>query len=75
MQNKDKDTPLHLAAMNGHDSTVSLLLRNGANRTVYNSTVNTPLEMAIKNQLKNVYSYSSCRLIMMASSTTAYHWQ
>ena len=50
----DDDTPLHDAAMNGHERLVKLLLRQGANPKQANAKGKTPLDAtnAIKPNIK-----------------------
>ena len=44
---KNKVTPLHLAAKYGHDKTVKLLIERGASVTSTNSSGHNPLVSAI----------------------------
>ncbi|HXR35327.1 MAG TPA: ankyrin repeat domain-containing protein, partial [Candidatus Binataceae bacterium] len=45
-KNKDGNTALHLAACEGGESTVKLLLAKGANVSAQNSSRDTPLDLA-----------------------------
>ena len=55
----DDDTPLHDAAMNGHERLVKLLLRQGANPKQANTKGKTPLDAtnAIKPNIKALLKY------------------
>ena len=47
---KFNDTALHLAAMEGHDLIVQLLLENDADRTLENFNGNVPIDLAIEQK-------------------------
>jgi Ankyrin repeats (3 copies)/Ring finger domain len=48
-QDQDLDTPLHIAANNGHHRAVQVLLENGANVNTRNNNNETPLHRAVYN--------------------------
>ncbi|RXM35953.1 Ankyrin repeat domain-containing protein 27 [Acipenser ruthenus] len=49
ISNQDGFTPLHVAALHGHASLVSLLIGNGANINAQNTQSATPLHLACQN--------------------------
>ncbi|MGH0147398.1 UNVERIFIED_CONTAM: hypothetical protein FKN15_059806 [Acipenser sinensis] len=49
ISNQDGFTPLHVAALHGHASLVSLLIGNGANINAQNAQSATPLHLACQN--------------------------
>lgn len=46
VQDKNRSTPLHLAAFSGSSENVRLLLEHGADATVLNGSQRTPLHLA-----------------------------
>ncbi|KAK1162097.1 ankyrin repeat domain-containing protein 27-like isoform X1 [Acipenser oxyrinchus oxyrinchus] len=61
ISNQDGFTPLHVAALHGHASLVSLLIGNGANINAQNTQSATPLHLACQNShLQVVTSLLEC---------------
>lgn len=52
--NKDVISPLHIATKNGHVEIVRTLIKKGANLNVTDENGNTPLYLAIKNNLTDI---------------------
>jgi ankyrin repeat protein len=51
---KNRNTPLHIASLNGHASVVDMLLKNGANVNATNKNMETPLHIASVRGLDSV---------------------
>jgi ankyrin repeat protein len=49
------DTPLHLAALRGHEETAKLLLRKGADCSAVNRQNQTPAQEAFNHKFMNLY--------------------
>jgi hypothetical protein len=49
-RHKFNDTPLHLAAMEGHDKALQLLLKHGGDRLLENFNKNIPIDLAIEQK-------------------------
>ncbi|MBL4588131.1 ankyrin repeat domain-containing protein [Candidatus Babeliales bacterium] len=50
LQNKDGNTPLHLATVKGYNKVLSTLFENGANPNMQNKYGNVPLHFAVINE-------------------------